>query len=640
MGPLGLAQQIALAADCIAVPLDDAIREWIVLHGWGLEEGQRLVARQALLGALIRHALAGSGVQLFATPLDALVPQPPEDMSAAATSALSRASTALERACFWGELYTGLVPQPQRRRIGQFWTDPQVAEWMLAWLLQQCPRLLADAGCGAGNFLLAAQRLVAPGVAPALYGCDLSPLLLNVVLASCRQQAPDAALPQLEVLDVLNAGLRPDADAVVCNPPYTRHHNIPAERKDRLQAELVARFGLPASRKATMAFYFAMKLLADMRPGACGALIMPMEVFDARYGAAARCAFAREASLTAVIHFSPRMSAFARVDVGAAIALFRKGYQPANPVAFVSLDALPRTGDLLAAIAAPRPGRQSLPFGTLAVRSQDELAGVKRWFALATPYAADVDRRPDGMVVPLKQLARVMRGIATGANTFFALSDAQARELGLAAHLVRTLQRNREARGLVFDEAAWQALAAAGRRVWLLYLNGAAGDDPALGAYLAAGEARGVHTGALVQKRRRWYTMERRDVPEIFFTILTRGNPRFVLNRAEVRPLNMFALIYPRPELVERGEVELLWALLNSSFTLQRLHSVSRTYGGNTLKVEPRELEEAPVLDPRALAAPTRARLHEAIAAFWQHRQEPVLKQQVDALVAETLGDG
>jgi hypothetical protein len=134
--------------------------------------------------------------------------------------------------------------------------------------------------------------------------------------------------------------------------------------------------------------------------------------------------------------------------------------------------------------------------------------------------------------------------------------------------------------------------------------------------------------------------MEQRAVPPIFFTLLTRGNPRFILNRASVRPVNMFLLIYPHQSIVKADATELLWALLNSTFSLSRLHSVSRTYGGNTLKVEPRELDNLPVINPLALPEDARKRIRGWIEDFHHHQQTSLLTRQIDSLIEALLNDG
>ncbi len=321
----------------------------------------------------------------------------------------------------------------------------------------------------------------------------------------------------------------------------------------------------------------------------------------------------------------------------ASILLFRKGYEKDNLVRHVTLKAVSTTDELLSCLDA-RESRK-LPFGSLVIQPQNELLNIPKWSGIAA-FSPEIKKwEQNGLVVPLKALAKVMRGIATGANEFFALSTQEVKRRSLGPFVVRTIQRNREIQDIVLDEKAWQALSREGKRVWLLYLNGEnLNRHPALSTYLAEGEAKGYHNRSLVQTRKQWYFMEQRELPAIFFTILTRGNPRFILNQAGVRPLNMFSLLYPNSYVVKAGCIEHLWVLLNSTFSLSRLHSVSRTYGGNTLKVEPRELDNLPVINPLALPDEIRQRISELINEFYRHRDAPLLIRETDALI-DTLLD-
>jgi SAM-dependent methyltransferase len=627
----------------LPLPVAPSIASWAALHGWDAtsDEGQRLLARQAFLDALVRQTVPDLAGRAFSTPLDLMDVLAPPALVDATRQAMMRVSGSLNP---WGELYSVLIPQPQRRQIGQFWTDARVAEWMVAWLMQFQPACLADVGCGAGNFLLTAAQLLNQGSLPtALYGCDISPLLLNLTLGAflMRGQERLPTLPTLVVQDYLDlqptVALPVTTDAVVCNPPYTRHHQIAPAAKDALQAYFKARWRMDVSRQGTLAFFFLLKLIAELPAGARAAVILPMEVLDARYGRAARRALCQYTSLAAIVHFSPQMNAFEKVDVGASILLFSKGHSPDSAVRYLTLSRLPATHEFLACLQNDSD-QQDLPFGALAVRPQEELLDVPKWFSIATAEPIASRWTDSGLVVPLKELARVVRGIATGANEFFALPTVEVEQRGLEPFEVRTLQRNREIQDIVLDEEAWQALSAEGKRVWLLYLNGDDVDQPRqLREYLAAGEAAGYHRRSLVQTRRRWYMMEQRQIPGIFFTILTRGNPRFILNRAGVRPLNMFSLLYPHRHVQAADAMDLLWALLNSSFSLGQLHGVSRTYGGNTLKVEPRELDNLPVVNPLALPRQAQESLRGWIDEFFGARRADLLLGRVDALVSQLL---
>ncbi len=564
-----LVRQIDAAVDRwlpLAKPRDEKIVAWGALHGWDTSDVkcQRLLLRQALLNATIHQTVQGITHRLFPTPLESLGVEAPRSVANSIYEAAQPSNAAPFN--FWGELYSAVIPQSERRRIGQFWTHEQIAEWMVTWLLGSRPRYLANVGCGAGNFLLkAAESLERIHSASELYGCDLSPLLLNISLAAflTQNRCACSVLPTLEVRDYLSAPLPANTEAVICNPPYTRHHHITPASKDKLQEFFKMRLQLDVSRLATLAFYFLLKLIAEMPDRARAAVIVPMQVLDARYGKAARRALCQHTALSAIINFSPRMNAFQKVDVGASILLFTKGHEKDNRVHHLTLNALPTADELLASLDTRHLNKRDLPFGSLFVQAQDDLLGISKWFGIATPKLASPDWQNSGLVVPLKALAKVVRGIATGANEFFALPTHQVKQQSLEPYVVRTLQRNREIQDIILDEPGWQALSDQGRRVWLLYLNSDEPRDQRAGtkqlrAYLANGEARGYNQRSLVQTRKKWYAMEQRAVPPIFFTILTRGNPRFILNLAGVRPLNMFSLIYPNRHIIEAGATEIL----------------------------------------------------------------------------------
>jgi len=613
---------------------DKELAAWASLHGWDLDnlEDRKLMLRQAALDMILQKLIPEIRNYHFPTPLEQLqVELPPQLLETA------RVAWAENTACFnyWGEVYNLLVPQAKRRQLGQFWTDENLANLMTAWLLEKTPQRLVDVGCGAGNFLLASQR-ISPQITRC--GIDISPLLLNVMLAAHYTRAHSFVdVPTLIVADFLEEDLLARSDAAICNPPYTRHHDIDPQRKDKLQNFLKASFRLEIPRQGTLAFYFLLKLIAELPVDARAAVIVPMQVLDARYGRVAKRILASQTRLGAMIHFSPMLNAFHQVDVGATILFFEKGYVRGNTFRHLTLDVIPEAEQTLDMIQSTIEGKTRI--GVVATRAQDDLLDAPKWFSFSGSNPPE-SLFQNGIVVPLKHLARVVRGIATGANDFFTLTDAQVVELGLQAYVVRTIHRNREIQNLFLDEKQWHELAKADKRVWLLYLDGKdSAVHPALIRYLEQGKRLGYPARSLIKTRRVWYAMEKRDIPPIFFTILTRGNPRFILNLAQVRPLNMFSLLYPHPALLRANATELLWALLNSQFSLSRLHSVSRTYGGNTLKVEPRELDNLPVINPLALPQELRTAIQQSANKFFRHNDAKLFQSEIDALIALALSE-
>jgi hypothetical protein len=639
-------------------PIDESIAAWAEIHGWdsSRKEDQLLIARQAYLNAIIKQ-IPNIRSKNFPSPLDSLEIRASEQLIELTLKAAKRSSSFN----FWGELYSLLIPQTRRRCLGQFWTSQIIADWMASWILQFSPKFLIDLGCGSGSFLLSLSDILASkGIdnGKMLYGWDISPLLLNITLANFSVRSTGiSSFPSLSIRNFIDTELPLAADAIVCNPPYTRHHHIAPSMKDRFHKYFRKHFNVDISRLATLAFYFLLKIVAEMVEGAHAAIIVPMEVLDARYGKTARQVLCQHTTLSALIHFAPEMNAFPNVDVGASILLFKKGYTPRNIVHHITLTSLPSTSELLEILDLEKPSSKKVSFGELKIQSQDAMANFAKWSTF--PEANLSQWKERGQVVRLKEIANVMRGIATGANDFFVLADNEVQTRLLEPFIVRTIHRNREIQDIILDETGWQNLLAEGKRVWLLYLDNTnfnrlsnleelllgsekpKAKDPrswlSLRDYIAEGERAGYHKRSLVQTRKSWYLMEQREIPPIFFTLLTRGNPRFILNRAGVRPLNMFLLIYPNPKIIIQNEVEILWALLNSEFSLSRLHTVSRTYGGKTLKVEPGELRNLPVINPFFLSMEDKKRIREHVQAFLIHRQSKKLASEINALVSKVL---
>lgn len=69
----------------------------------------------------------------------------------------------------------------------------------------------------------------------------------------------------------------------------------------------------------------------------------------------------------------------------------------------------------------------------------------------------------------------------------------------------------------------------------------------------------------------------------------------------------------------------------------RKLRYVGRTYGGDTIKVEPREMDRLPILNPVALATDERERLanlFDQLCRAGSQEAERTIRQAIDAAVA------
>lgn len=472
------------------------------------------------------------------------------------------------------------------RDKGQFWTPPWVAEAMVAFASgagEPSPsRLVFDPAFGAGAFARAARRIAErSGVPLDCAGCEPDAAALEQAAAAGVTRADLGRVVRGDFL-ALDA-LPPGAD-VVANPPYIRHHRLSPDRKARLREIAVRRLGGPLDGRTGIHVYFLIHALALLRPGGRLAFIVPADVCEGVFAKALWAWIGRTFRLEAVVTFEPAATPFPGVDT--------------NPVILMVRNATP--GDAFRWARVREDGTEDLlrwALEGLPLAATPALHVEQRGLARALSHG--VARRTLPEAEPefvLGDFARVMRGIATGANEFFCHTREGARALGIPdAFLARAIGRTRDVRGERLRAADLDALDAAGRPTFLLVPDGRPlGEFPAaLRRHLTRGVELGLPERALISQRRPWYKMERRVPPPFLFAYLGRRNARFIRNEAGAWPLTGFLCVYSRRE--DACGIEAVWSLLRGPEVLAGLEGVAKSYGAGALKVEPRALERLPL---------------------------------------------
>lgn len=471
------------------------------------------------------------------------------------------------------------------RKKGQFWTPDWVAEGMVGYALAGGSRTLFDPAVGGGAFFQAAHRVAAElGRAIRLRGAEVYPEVLQEARAGGLS---DADLAGVEIRDFL---LNPPAgplQSIVANPPYIRHHRLPREVKDFLKGFSTRLLGNALDGRAGLHVYFLLRALELLGENGRLAFIMPADTCEGVFAPALWRWIARNYRLDGVITFAPEASPFPRVDTNAVIFLVQKA-EPAATVKWALCSA--RTDELKKWCQSDLT---SAPGEGLHVFSRSLAEAIQTGLSRAPANGEDA-------TIPLRRFARVMRGIATGANEFFFLSPLQAEELGIPPRFLRpAIGRTRDVEGNVVTSGSLESLEKAGRPCLLLSLDGRAPDafPGAVQKYLTKGEELGLPKRALIAMRRPWYKMETREPPPFLFAYLGRRSARFIRNEAGVVPLTGFLCVYPARE--DRAFTDKLWKLLTHPDVIKNLRLVAKSYGGGAIKVEPRALETLPI--PRSL---------------------------------------
>jgi hypothetical protein len=467
------------------------------------------------------------------------------------------------------------------RRKGQFWTPDWVADAMVSYALAGGSRHVFDPAVGAGAFFRAAKReAMRGGGCVSLLGTEIDGEALRESLQS-GLSPDDISLVQLR--DFVSNPPQEKFDAVVANPPYIRHHRLSAPVKAALRKFGANLIGTALDGRAGLHVYFLLRALELLNEGGRLAFIVPADTCEGVFAAALWDWITRKYRLDAVVTFAPEASPFPGVDTNPVVLLISNG-RPAGEFWWARCSE-PESRDLQTWAASDFTEAGE----TLRVFRRDLTEGLTT--GLSRP---PVEKSHDAPV--LSDYARVMRGIATGANEFFFLTAKRAAELSIPGEfLLPAVGRTRDVPGEEIDAGSVKALAEAGKPT-LLFSPDARPLDlfPApVREYLKQGEAAGIHLKTLIATRRPWYKMETRPAPPFLFAYLGRRNARFIRNLAGVRPLTSFLCVYPSS--CDTSLVEKLWNVLRHPETVANLSLVGKSYGSGAIKVEPRSLERLPL---------------------------------------------
>mgnify|MGYP001767759582 CR=1 FL=1 len=458
------------------------------------------------------------------------------------------------------------------REKGQFWTPSWVADPMVRYVLAAGAQTLFDPAVGPGTFFVTAR---AQGFKGAFSGCELH----NEALEESRLHGLNSAdLADIWTGDFLSLPFR-RVPGIVSNPPYIRHHRIPASAKAYVQKQVRNDLGLAIDGRAGLHVYFFIRCLQMLEKKGRLAFIVSADICEGVFAKTLWTWVTDHFCLDGVITFSPDAAPFPGIDTNAVIFLIRNE-EPRDR--FVWARVLKPDADSLTRLFMDLDAAQGTD--SIEVNKRDISEGIAT--GLSRPAY-----KPNGNILPLKDIADVMRGIATGANDYFVMTTAQMRERKLdKSFFVRCVGRTRDCPSDRITEARLAELDEAGRPTWLLNLPDMPLDQLSnpVRRYLQIGKEQGLPDKALIKSRRTWYRMEQRKAPPLLFAYLGRRSSRFILNEAGIVPLTGFLCVYPKPDV----NIYALWRVLNDAAVIEGLSRVGKSYGDGAIKVEPRSLEQ------------------------------------------------
>lgn len=477
----------------------------------------------------------------------------------------------------------------ERNRWGQFATPPELALTLARYahsLMGDEPVRFLDPAIGTGSFYSALVRTFPPECIVGAAGIELDPLFakaaatlwgntgLRVVEGDFTQQRSPAQRFNL----------------VIANPPYVRHHHLSADEKLRLNNYLGHSLHLTISGLAGLYCYFLLLCHDWMDDGGLAVWLIPSQFMDVNYGAALRLYLTERVTLLHLHHFSPTDVQFADALVSSAIVVFRKTPPPQGHRARFSF-----AGPL------DRPKSESPVLLDVLRRSQ-------KWTRFPAHSVASDNTDPQ-----LGGIFDIKRGIATGSNGFFLLTEQEIEEWQIPRRFVKPILPGPRYLPGDIIEALPNGVPQVSPRLFLLDCREPEQRIettwPRFAEYLRLGRQQNIHAAYLTSRRSPWYSQEQRPPAPFLCTYMGRSSNgkapvRFLWNRSQATAHNVYLMLYPKgvlqDALKDHPEIEGRVFEALQRITAAQFLSEGRAYGGGLHKVEPKELAQIsarPLLD-------------------------------------------
>ncbi|HEY4930261.1 MAG TPA: Eco57I restriction-modification methylase domain-containing protein [Terriglobales bacterium] len=474
-----------------------------------------------------------------------------------------------------------------RNRLGQFSTPTKLADDIVRESLRltepDAPIRFLDPAFGTGSFYSALLTATTRDSASA--GFEIDDHYGNPSSEFWR-----ASNLQLNVADFTKATPPPienKFNLVICNPPYVRHHHISPHEKSRLQKVIREELGINVKGLTGLYCYFVLLAHRWMAPGAIASWLIPSEFMDVKYGHALKDYLLNSVTLLRIHRFDPNDVQFADALVSSAVVCFK--------------NQLP---DFSAPVEFSFGGSLVEPVRKCVI-SPSFLRKEAKWTRLLGQSGESAQVSPG--VLRLGDLFTIKRGLATGDNKFFILSEQRVRELGLSNRFLRPILPSPRYIAddiVVGDESGAPAIE---KRLYLIdctiSLDELEVTDAALARYLSSGGPT-VAKGYLCSARTTWYSQEKRPPAPFLCTYMGRTDEtgrktfRFILNQSRATAANVYLMMYPKDVLASAiaAEPDLAVSLLHqlNKIPCDQMSGEGRTYGGGLHKLEPLELSNVP----------------------------------------------
>ncbi|MGC8970261.1 MAG: N-6 DNA methylase, partial [Conexivisphaera sp.] len=408
---------------------------------------------------------------------------------------------------FLGRVYEKLIPPEERKRLGQFYTPPAIAELITLLTIQNKDDLVLDPGCGSGTFLVKAYHRLKElkglkdvsgplfgkyheEILSQLYGVDINqfPAHLSVINLSVQNPAVKVDRINVVVSDFFNIEAGQETltgfesmttsgektaikiphrfDVVVANPPYIRQELLGSKEKDKIKRRIEKDFYgkvyvgqkppgkggnvIVLDKQSDVYIYFFLHGLSMLREGGRLGFITSNKWLEVGYGEPFQEFLLKNTKIKYVIEFDGAM--FPDAEVETAITILEReadGWvRNDNNVKFVRLKQKMSNDEVVKLLTTVKESYEDERVRINVVKQGSLAPGKWSIYLRAPPVYQRIANHPK--MRPLGEIAKVFVGIITGYNDYFILDEEEAKEWGIEKEfLVPCVSSPKKVKGLI-----------------------------------------------------------------------------------------------------------------------------------------------------------------------------------------------
>lgn len=492
---------------------------------------------------------------------------------------------------FLEKIYTKTIPVNYKKGRGQFFTPEYIAEFMAYYGFLSGAKHVLDPSAGGGIFLSKLNQTYMEPISCLAIDTDVLCEFMSLINFS-RLKNHNI---RFQSVDFLSFDSTEKFELIIANPPYIRFHDI--ENRDGIISKIEKEVDIPLSRLINYYALFFLHAYKFLEEGGRLVFITPSEFLNVNYGSAVKEFFKERFNIEALILFENGSLIFEDGLSTACITILRKSSKPDsnNEVKLIKLNEWIGKEKVTDLILNQKKDFSNKSF-SLKIIKQRNLNIKEKWmkyFENNIKYESSKHN-----LIELSEIATVNRGIATGANEYFVLTKEDIDKWNIEAEFLKpVISKSNYCNFTNFTIEDFSNLLKERKPCYLLSIISKPTKN--LLKYIEYGESIGFHKRYLTSHRTPWYSMEKRDPALIWAGVFSREDVKFIYNEANCYNLTTFHCIYPN--FSDKNMILFLLAFLNSNHCRELMKREMRFYGGGLNKLEPKDLEKIPVINPHSI---------------------------------------